>query len=342
MPIDNILASPLLLVGSAIAIVLFLIGITRSGKSKEMGKLFTWIGGAGLAVFLVLPLAGINILPTGPLAIVDEGEKQPQGFQSVCAPGQQVEDTTVTFAGVDKFTSVSVGGIHRYRVNGGPALVVADAGTDTLSPGDEVEILFGNESSSTYFGAVKTETIPCKGTHTISADMVQNGTLTMRIFNEEGNIIDGINENETVTSGDVVNLALELQGQFQRGFNLGGVIVVEYNKTVIDDVQIQLDGQTVTSTNVPSVYTITLGTDATTKAFLIPALTSNEKFTGTVVIDVDDSNNPADEGDTIISFYPLDYFINDDTGGSFDGPAVEDEDSVQTFQHRTQFTIHLD
>ncbi len=64
---------------------------------------------------------------------------------------------------------------------------------------------------------------------------------------------------------------------------------------------------------------------------------------GSVVIDADDANNPSDlAGDIILTHYPYDYFVNEDTGGSFDGPAVEDEDDAATFNHATTFTVHID
>ena len=41
-------------------------------------------------------------------------------------------------------------------------------------------------------------------------------------------------------------------------------------------------------------------------------------------------------------FYPYDYFINEDVGGIFDGPAVEDEDDSQTFDHISTLTLSTD
>ena len=70
-----------------------------------------------------------------------------------------------------------------------------------------------------------------------------------------------------------------------------------------------------------------------------PYLQMEDNEEGTV--DADDTNNPGNgyAGDIRLTFYPKDYFINEDTGGTIDGPAAADEDSVQTFAHVTVFNI---
>jgi hypothetical protein len=250
-----------------------------------------------------------------------------------------IEDTTVTLSAEDAYTSASTGGTHRYKLNGGPALTISDAGTLTASPGDQLQILWGNATSVSYLGDVTTTTVKCAGTHTISKKLYQNGTVTIRVFNEEGNLISDP-ENETLTNGDIVNLKIEMQGQFQRGLPWGGVIIAEYNKSTIDDVVIDVGGQ---ETSAPSIYAITLAAESSTKAYTVPPMLSNALLTGTVVVDADDSNDPAGGSDDIIlTFYPNDYFINEDTGGSYDGPSIEDEDDVQTFAQTNTFTLCID
>lgn len=329
----------------AAAALLFILGLAKVGKTKQVGKTLKWVGGVGLVLFLVLPFMGFNLLGGLNLGetftVVDDTSGQQQPGTTLCA----IEDTTVTLSSINAYTEGAAGGTHRYRVNSGPALTVSDAGTFTASPGNTLSILYGNESDGTYFGSVANVVVPCRGTYNPAEDSTaykryQNGTLAIRVFNEEGNLIDTAGENETLANGDIVSLKTELQGTFQRGFPYGGIVVAEYNKTTVDDVQVQLGGS---QTGTPSIYAITLGTDAQTKTFTVPAMLSNQLISGSVVIDADDTNNPPDAGsDVVLTFYPYDYFINDDTGGSFSGPAAEDEDSVQTFGHSTAFTINID
>jgi len=346
------------------AMVLLLIGfvVTIYAQVSKMNaqsrKTWTWVGlgtagamvvimvmggGASLGLpFLDQPLTGgegkVGTIG-GTQIIYTATPAQQQTPSGVCA----VEDTTVTLSSTDKYTSVAAGTTHRYRVNNNPALTVANAGTFTASPGDVINILWGNETDGSYYGEVSSLTIPCVGTKTLTTELVQNGTLTIEVFNEEGNLITTTGENETLGVGDVVTLEAKLKGQYQRGFPNGGVMVVEFNGTgstsEVDDVVVDFGGSAVA---VPSIYSITLGTESRTKAYSIPAIMSNQIITGSIVIDADDTNNPSDGSDVILTFYPKDYFVNGDNQGSFDGPAIVDEDDAQTFLHATAFTVSID
>jgi hypothetical protein len=293
--------------------------------------LFLWQSGT-LAQFGLAPLVGVatqyqNTNP--PLATGGE----------LCA----VEDTTVTFTAVDKFSSTAVGGTHRYRVSRdgswSPALEVADKGTATLSPGDQVEVLWENGSAIVgYFSGVKTESVPCKGTWTVSDSLYSNGTVTLEVYNEEGNKIDGAN-NETLSAGDVVTLEAKVKGTYQKGIPYGGVIVVEYNKTAYDDVIIDFGGNQI---SVPPFYTAT--TNYQTKAYSVPAILSNQILDGKVTIDVDDAQDPVDlsGADTLnMTFYPYNYYIDENQGGAFMGPAVSDEKDVQAYGHTTKYRVQI-
>ena len=329
-------------------LAIFLTQVFARGKDAAgIRKTWFWIGMIGLVPGLIalaspstIPFLQTEIGLGGGALSAGTGISLPDKPSSViCA----VEDTTVTLSSNNKYTATSTGGTHRYRINGAPAQTVSDAGTLTASPGDTLQILWGNETIGNYFGSVSNEVIPCVGTKTFTTDLVQNGTLTVEVFNEEGNLIDTVQENETLAAGDVVTLSARLKGTYQRGFPYGGVMVVEFNGTgsssQIDDVILSFGGS---ETSVPSIYSITLGTFARTKAYTIPSIISNQILDGSIVIDADDTNNPGSAGDPLLTFYPNDYFINEDTGGSFDGPSADDEDDAQTFPHITTFTINVD
>lgn len=315
------------------------VGAIAFAKKKSNRKMFGWIGG----IALVLGLAAMS----GYIPQLEPLNDQIQfSTTSTATPGVTqttsticaVEDTTVTLSALNKYTAAATSGTHRYRIDGGTPKTVSDLGTFTASPGDKVEILFENAAGS-YFSVLANEEIPCKGTVEYSADAVQNGTVTIEVFNEEGNLIDTSGENETLAAGDVVTLEGKIKGTFQRGIPYGGIVIVEYNDSEIDDLIVDFGGKEVA---VPSVYTPTFGAESGTKAYSVPAILSNQILTGSITIDADDTNNPTDASDPVLEFRPNNYYLDEDNGGKFSGPAIEDEDDAATIGHTTSFTLSTD
>ena len=329
-----------------VAALVFLIwAIATEKKKKDTKKTLFWIGGVAVILF-ILPIAGVGLNFFGtqlggevqPGAVVPQLPTPGGGTTKVCA----VEDTTVTLSSVNKYTEVATGGTHRHRTNGNPALTVSDAGTFTASPGDTVTVLFGNETDGTYYGALATEVIGCQGTQTISAKRVQNGTMSINVYNEEGNQINGNAENETLAAGDIASLKWEVRGTNQQGYPFGGVFMLEVNKSDYDEgnLRLFLDGVELSKTDTPDVQALT-SVDNTIISFLAPAIEGAALHTGTIILDVDTTNNPGTLNDPVLRFRPYDYFINEDTGGSYDGPAAEDEDNVASFGHLSSATISI-
>ena len=348
---------------SVLIAVLALVSLLAVFRTK--GKTVAGIP-KGLSYIVLLAIAGLVIWQAGfftgvapgvipPVSIVQTTTQATSGTSStsVCPAGVIVDKTTITLSAQDEYTSISTGGTHRYRINGNPALTVADAGTFTASPGDIVEVLFFNESksgASNYFGVSKKVPVECKGSQTISAKLSTNGTVapTINIFNEEGNIVEGSGgssaENETLGAGDVVSLKVEFKPTFQTGFPSGAVLIFEYGQAVYDDVKVSIGGVDLTKTGVPTSYTRRY-VNNNTVAYEFPPTKSLETVTATITIDVDDTNNPTAAGgaeNIPITFIPKNVFVNDDLGGSYSGPSVEDEDSVPTFRHATRTNITVD
>jgi hypothetical protein len=256
-----------------------------------------------------------------------------------------VEDTTVTLSAVNKYTSAATSGTHRYRVNGNPALTVADAGTLTASPGDTISVLWENEAAaSTYFGSVDEYTVPCAGTATFSKELLQNGSVSISVFNEEGNLINGV-DNETLGAGDTVSLKFDINAQNQKGFPYGGVLIVEFNNdTAYDEENTAISiaglGGSLKKVSTPGVHTVS-GVNNKVVTFEVPSFESSNKYSGTLFIDVDNNINPSTTNDITVTFRPYDFYVNEDKGGAFEGPAVEDEDSAATYGHATSSTVHV-
>lgn len=327
-------------------------GIFRVNKQK--GKTVAGINKGGVQFVMVILIVGALYLSGLPGVLLGEGFASPltvAGEQVVVVPGVPsipatscglgaVEDVTVTLSALNAETSVATGGTHRYRVGNAAPKTVSDAGTFTASAGDAIEVLWYNASvSGGYFSDRSTFILPCdKGTFEETQELFQNGTVAIEVFNEEGNLIVAGTESETLTAGDVVTLEAKLKGTYQTGMPYGGVMVVEYNSTEIDDVIVQYGGSEV---NVPSTHTIA-STDHKAKAYSVPAIISNTILTGSVTIDVDDSVNPANIDNITMQLYPNNYFINEDNGGAFAGPAAEDEDDAVTMTTSLTYELAVD
>lgn len=337
-----------------VAIIIGILGIifAASKKEKILDQSKWLFAGIFIAIAVVLvamqlgylsqfglsPLAAGVPTPTPDTPIPDQ--TTPSG---ICA----IEDTTVTLSSVNKYTNAPTGGTHRYRIGNQAAKTVSDAGTFTASPGDKLNILYGNGTSGTYFSEVREVTIPCKGTFNPSeispVQLVENGTVTINVFNEEGNLISAAGENETLGAGDVANLKVELRATNKKGAPYGGILLIELNGSDFDEENTELSfgDLTVSPASTPNVHDVTNISNKVV-AYEIGAFEGAALHTGTLTLDVDDNNDPGQTNDPKVIFRPYDYFVNEDTGGSYDGPAVEDEDNVATFTHITTFTVQVD
>jgi len=305
----------------------------------------------GVAVILAVLAVGLFAMQGGYLGQVGLNPLSSVGVPSVdtpqlddnlqCPPGSP-EDTTVTLSAVDKYTSVATGGSHRYKINGAPALTVANAGTFTASPGDTLEILWFNATSGAYLSDRSVEVIPCNaGTKTFSRELYANATVTVNVFNSAGNQIDGNTINETIGAGDAKALQGEISASNKAGFSHGGVVTVEYNDTEFDEVTLTSGTFGLSSRGGnPTVHKLT-SVDNTAVSYNADALIGSGIKTFTVNYDADDTVNPGTTSDIVITWRPNNYFINEDTAGSFDGPAVEDEDRTATYGQLSVFSVHL-
>jgi len=353
MPIENISVLSWILIG----ILLLMGGVAyarvKKGKDKIVGfgrnKVIGVFVVSAVTLFVVQAgfLGGMGLNPlaigdTGVQTVIETGEPVLDTNIGLCA----VEDTTITFSAIDRFTQSSAGGSHRYRINSNPALTVSDAGTITASPADVISVLWENASTtSNYYSDVDKFVVPCKGTYTASTELSQNGTVTISVFNEERNLISGSvtgTENETLANGDVVTLSAEMVGSFQRAHPYGGVMVAEYDQATYDDVIIKFGG---VKTDTPTFYSIT-NSGNTTKTYTIPSIVGSTgaegKLEGSIIIDADDTINPHFGNDILLTFYPNNYYIDEDLGGAFAGSAVEDEDDAQTTAHTTKYRLNVD
>lgn len=344
-----------------VGLALFIFGLMSTVfKKKGAAKFVVLIAGIGLMVFSVPGIGHIwewwDLGESSQyfLAASSSTTYVPTGGQPPYIPPTTAacsyDGNTVTFSSVDAYSGSASGGVHAWKRSGSSVVnYVSDAGTASLTPYETITILLGNESDTGYYAEKFNFQVPCAASSELklngdSPHTYRNGTLTVRIFNEEGNIVDGNGENETLTAGDTPNLKLEVQGQYQRGFPHGFLLVVEYNKSSFDNIVPSFNEFSIgPAVTVPTVHTIS-STGRTAKAYELPAMISNTMWTGTLAVDVGDdtTDTVSDTDDPIIYFYAKDYFIDSDNGNAFAGPSIEDEDNTQTFFHTTSSTLSVD
>jgi len=333
--------------------VLAFIGVMVVVRVKARDKVIGFKRNTVVGVFLILAVAlfliqsgtfvgmGLNAFALGgTTVVVGEGTQTNLGADVLgCDLGTK---TTLTLSAVNKYTTVATGGNHRYRVNGNPALTVSDAGTLTVSPGDKIAILWGNETG-TYYGKTDNFVVPCTGAKTYSASLVANGTLTIDAFNSNDVLIDGNENNETIGADATTNIRIRLKGPSKAGFPYGGVLSLEFNSSDFDEQNIELtsnDISLVSGVATPSTHTVT-STINKVLNWDIGAIEGTGEINLNLYLDSDGTNNPGTILDPVLTFRPKDLFINEDNGGAYEGPAVTDEDDTATMQYTSAVTIHL-
>lgn len=295
---------------------------------------------------------------TGTTLTATGGQQLPGiSAQSTCGPNDiPPEDVTVTYSGVDGFTGSSAGGTHNIRFGSdrGSLTTVANDGTQQTSHDIVMRILWHNTTttipSDSYFSRLDVITVPCKGTFRVSTEagalgvgpsdagvLWRNGTLDLQIFDRDsGTDIVGTDStnataNQSMTTGDVFTLRARLTGEFQRAFPYGGALIVQFNDTMDD---IKVDFGNINPIPTPDFFTVT-AIDKKTKTYEIPPVMGSQppdgEQTGVIIFDASDTIEPAmGTGNDPIRFwfYPYDFYQDDDEGGKWKGPAVEDENDV--------------
>lgn len=264
---------------------------------------------------------------------------------------------TMTLDAEDAYAPATTpGGDNRVWINGEDQGLVAQGNSITVSPGDTYVILWV-ENSSTYYGKVSKGTVPCSGTLRLKEHLYQwtvskaSGTL-FNVYNEQGQVgsapetASGTYFNITLDAGDLETVNFEVKGVYKEALGnpeLSGenVVACLYNKTAFDDIIMEFDGFSNSEVSCPNLVTPTAG--FLWACFSAPSLVSNEKVTGTLLIDADDTYAPsADEEDITCFMWDADYDIHSITNEVIHG--VEDDldtDLGHTGQDDWNFTFHV-
>lgn len=331
-----------LLIAGAIVTAIAVLAVKDRKKRKTISYVGAGILVLALLVGLVSPnyayntdLGGFTNLAVAPRMVITPPTP------TMPVPGCAVESTTVAVSATNKHTSAATGESHLYRINGAPARTVANAGTFTASPGDRVEIMFmGGNTSSAYYSDIKSYTVPCVGTKDFYTNVIANGTLTIDLFNRDGDRMNSGVANQTIGAGQTFTLNLRLTAPNDAGYLHGGIMVVEFNNTEVRDMTIQTKQGGTLKTNNPNFYTVS-NTANVFRTFNIQALEDNAELDLNLIVEASTSVNPAGMDGFTIRFYPKNPFVNARTGGSFNAPAVEDEDDDQTYGYVELITAYL-
>lgn len=290
---------------------------SKKGTSPLMLLMFGVF--VGVVILIVMNFRGASDTPR--TLAIQEQQTSGQG-QVGQLPINLVEDVTITFSAKDiSDESIDVRGTHQYRICNagggcGSLKTVANLGTDTASPGDILEVLFGfgnNSGTVVYLNNYQTFTVPDKGTFEASTGLWRNGTITIEVFNEEGNLIDTVTENETLGAGDKPTLTHKLKGTQDRGqFAHGGCAIVEYNFSTYNNVIVNYEGVS-TRISTPSWYTVA-DTSKNTKTYAIPSITNNKIVSGSITPETKSTIDPVMDGaDILLTLVPNEWRFNGDT-----------------------------
>ena len=299
-------------------------------KGDKMGILP--ILAIGVALVLVLNLGGLGDTVKGWFGGAEPVTPGTPSVTDKC----YIEDTTLTigpsqeaFNPTTKLTTT----YHRLFLNAVDKGLYLDGSTVTVNPKDEVEIIYG-ENSSTHYAAKQKFTVPCQGAVTSGAapdsnayKLYQNdaNNMTRRILNDDNGNSNSATDNETLNAGDSVSLNYRLTGTYEDAFSPYGdmVLVVEANDTVYKEFAIN----DFTETTCPGLHAVG-NVDEKTWCFAHKGTISNEQIDTTISIQVESGINPqpTSGAEIDIYYYDADYYLNTDSG--LEEIGIEDNDDA--------------
>ncbi len=159
-----------------------------------------------------------------------------------------IEDVTVTISSNNAYSKGTdiTDGDHRVFVNGIDKGYTSEDGSVTVSPDDEITVIFG-ENSTTYYSEVKTKTAPCSGTLEMHGDLAAYDiTPTFTIWTEEGQVATTSANAQDMGSDTIYNNPIRIKTTSKYSIGnptnpgKGNVLCFHYNSTNFDSVK--LDG----------------------------------------------------------------------------------------------------
>ena len=242
-----------------------------------------------------------------------------------------IEDVTVTLTSANMFSKGSdiTNGSHRVFVNGIDKGYIAEDGTLTASPDDEIKVIFGENSSSAY-SVIEDAVAPCSGTYDMDAALATyDNSPTFTVYDEYNNVNTKDANVQAMSQDEIYENDLRLKITTKQAYGnpdhpgKGNILCFQYNQT-FDSVK--LEGAETSFT--PKALTSAANT--VSSCFYIPVLansptdTSDGEWNGVIVTDTG-SNDPSAAGYNItIALYDSCIDLHADTLDIIYN--VEDED----------------
>jgi len=273
----------------------------------------------------ILAIVAAVILVFNPMGLRDTITGAIPSGDGPDAPAERcyVEDTTLLLGPAEQLYDPGnklTTSYHQVFVNGVNEGEKLDSSTMTVTPGDEICVVYAiNDSVTQQYANKQCFTVPCKGRISTGASKDSDAYklckidvgLTTRIFNKDDGQLNSLTTNDTVAAGAKNSLKMEIQGTYERCWSPMGnqVVVFDINSSMWDDVSL---GNYAVAPLPFQHSNAHHSIDGKQFAYSLPGVTSNEEITTTLNLDADDTNNPGGRHSVInITFYDSDYFIND-------------------------------
>lgn len=180
--------------------------------------------------------------------------------------------TTITVVGSDALsTGTAVSGITKVQVNGIGAYSTDDF-TLSASPKDKLNVLIQN--STTYHNAlISAFEVPSAPTGVLGANLKKNATVTMTVFNTNGDVMDasGALINQTAATGGSYNMKIRIDGQDKASTNDMVCILESSDGTKADKMTLSGFGAVYKGMSKPSSYTL-IGSTSAIWVYELPAI----------------------------------------------------------------------
>lgn len=278
----------------------------------KLGKKGLSSGAAALIMILILSVVAIQY--TGIYDFQDlTGKKEVEDEVIVPVFCDPTAGITVKLDAVDPWSKATVGGNNKYKIIDGTDSAlssVADAGTFSAPANKKLDIWMQIDAPVHYTAELKGVDVGCTSPLVITQNVMPEGNLTFTFTGESGvtSIKEGLN-NESIAAGAVEDLEFSVKGDYQ-GHQPYNVVVVEWNKTAIDEVFLSIGGTKLAKANVPESHTDKLSSGRQT-AYVFPTIEQNAKVEGLVTVDADDTVEPRVDAGTDYSCIFFTFFDYD-------------------------------
>lgn len=317
--------------------------LSKLGKRGQSSTGFVNLVIAGVAVLLLLNLAGVNTNFFGGTQSAAGGVSaggggttilKVEGDKACASTTVSLPNTNALARGTapDQYTRLFLNNEKR-RVDKGQ---IADAGTITLTGGDHF-IAYHAENSTTaqtgYYTDKRETTLPCTGATSAYTDEGQlyqyDNAMTLSYKNQDGSV----NTGQSIAANSEYNIDVTIRSSSQKTWGnpqlvgkATNALCFKYNNTVITSLDWKIGGVNQPVIAVPQIHAgnnSDVGENNAFRCFGAPVIKNTEKLEG--VLNIKSGSTAATAVNTInVTTEDMDYDLNADDLSEIIG--VQDED----------------